>query len=66
MCLRVAGSAVDDVLAAIGGGVVAALAAQPPGCRLPGVPMTLQQGRVHGHAVAVPGLPRAELVVTLA
>ncbi|MGA9490225.1 MAG: acyl-CoA dehydrogenase family protein, partial [Mycobacterium sp.] len=32
----------------------------------PGVPMTLQYGRVQGHAVAVPGLPRSELVVTLA
>jgi alkylation response protein AidB-like acyl-CoA dehydrogenase len=64
--LRVAGSAADDVLADIGGGVVAALAVHPPGHRLPGVPMTLQRGRVQGHAVAVPGLPRAELVVTLA
>ena len=64
--LRLAGPAVDDVLAEIGGGVVAALAVHPPGHRLPGVPMTLQDGRVHGRAVAVPGLPRAELVVTLA
>ena len=64
--LRVAGPAVADVLADVGGGVVAALAAHPPGCRLPGVPMTLQCGRLHGHAVAVTGLPRAELIVTLA
>jgi alkylation response protein AidB-like acyl-CoA dehydrogenase len=64
--LRVAGSAVDDVLADIGSGVVAALAVHPPGHRLPGVPMTLQRGRVQGHAIAVPGLPRAELIVTLA
>lgn len=64
--LRVGGSAVDDVLEAIGGGVVAALAAHPPGCRLPGVPMTLQSGRLHGRAIAVAGLPRAELIVTLA
>jgi alkylation response protein AidB-like acyl-CoA dehydrogenase len=64
--LRVAGSAVDDVLGAIGGGAVAALAVHPPGCRLPGVPMTLQQGRLHGRAVTVTGLPRAELIVTLA
>jgi alkylation response protein AidB-like acyl-CoA dehydrogenase len=64
--LRPAGPAVDDVLAEIGSGVVAALAVHPPGHRLPAVPMTLQDGRVHGRAVAVPGLPRAELVVTLA
>jgi len=64
--LGVAGRAVDDVLSAIGGGAVAALAAHPPGCRLPGVPMTLQSGRLHGRAVAVAGLPRAELIVTLA
>ena len=64
--LRVAGPAVDDVLGDVGGGVVAALAVHPPGCRLPGVPMTLQRGRVQGHAVAVPGLRRAELIVTLA
>jgi alkylation response protein AidB-like acyl-CoA dehydrogenase len=64
--LRVAGSAFDDVLDAIGGGAVAALAAHPPGCRLPGVPMTLQNGRLHGRAIAVPNLPRAELIVTLA
>ncbi len=64
--LRVAGPAVEEVLGDIGGGVVAALAVHPPGCRLPGVPMTLQHGRLQGHAVAVPGLPRAELVVTLA
>src|SRR6201999_1917124 len=64
--LRLTGPAVDDVLAEIGNGVVAALAVHPPGHRLPGVPMTLQDGRVHGRAVAVPGLPRSELVVTLA
>jgi alkylation response protein AidB-like acyl-CoA dehydrogenase len=64
--LRLAGPAVDDVLDDIGGGAVAALAVHPPGHRLPGVPMTLQDGRVQGRAVAVPGLPRAELIVTLA
>jgi len=64
--LRVAGPGVTDVLTDIGAGVVAALAVQPPGHRLPGVPMTLAGGRVQGHAVAVPGLPRADLVVTLA
>jgi alkylation response protein AidB-like acyl-CoA dehydrogenase len=64
--LRLGGPAVADVLADIGEGVVAALAAAPPGHRLPGVAMTLESGRVQGHAVAVPGLPRAELVVTLA
>ena len=58
--------AVADVLTDVGGGVVAALAVHPPGHRLPGVPMTMQGGRVQGRAVAVPGLPRAELVVTLA
>jgi alkylation response protein AidB-like acyl-CoA dehydrogenase len=64
--LRAAGPAIDGVLRAIGGGVVAALAVHPPGCRLPGVPMTLQRGRLRGRAVAVSGLPRAELIVTLA
>jgi alkylation response protein AidB-like acyl-CoA dehydrogenase len=64
--LRAAGPAVDDVLGEIGGGVVAALAVQPPGARLPGVPMTLQQGRLRGRAVAVADLPRADLIVTLA
>jgi alkylation response protein AidB-like acyl-CoA dehydrogenase len=64
--LRIAGAAVDDVLGEIGGGVVAALAVHPPDHRLPAVPMTLEHGRVQGRAVAVPGLPRAELIVTLA
>jgi alkylation response protein AidB-like acyl-CoA dehydrogenase len=64
--LRAAGPTVDDVLSAIGGGLVAALAVHPPGCRLPGVPMTLQRGRLRGCAVAVSGLPHAELIVTLA
>jgi alkylation response protein AidB-like acyl-CoA dehydrogenase len=64
--LRASGPAFDDVLGAIGGGVVAALAVHPPGRRLPGVPMTLQRGRLRGRAVAVTGLPRAELIVTLA
>jgi alkylation response protein AidB-like acyl-CoA dehydrogenase len=64
--LRVAGPALDGVLAEIGGGAVAALAVHPPGHRLPGLPMRLQGGRVPGRAVAVPGLPRAELIVTLA
>ncbi|MGO8967456.1 acyl-CoA dehydrogenase family protein [Mycobacterium sp.] len=64
--LRVAGAAVDDVLGEIGGGAVAALAVHPSDHRLPGVPMTLEHGRVQGRAVAVPGLPRAELIVTLA
>jgi len=64
--LRLAGAAAADVLGAIGSGAVAALAVHPPGCRLPGVPTTLQHGRVQGRAVAVPGLARAELIVTLA
>lgn len=62
--LRVA--ALDDVLRDITGGVVAALAVHSPGERLPGVPMTLQQGRLRGRAVAVPWISSAELVVTLA
>jgi alkylation response protein AidB-like acyl-CoA dehydrogenase len=64
--LRVAGAGVAEVLANIGAGVVAALAVQPLGYRLPSVPMTLAGGRVQGQAIAVPGLPRAELLVTLA
>ena len=64
--LRSAGPAVADALADIAGGIVAALAVHPPGHRLPAVPMTLQGGRVQGRAIAVPGLPHAELVVTLA
>jgi len=59
-------SGLDSVLADIAGGVVATLAVQPPGSRLPGAPMTLHQGRLRGRAVAVPNLPRAELIVTLA
>jgi alkylation response protein AidB-like acyl-CoA dehydrogenase len=64
--LQQAEPAVADTLADIGSGTVAALAVHSPGHRLPGVPMTLQDGRVQGRAIAVPGLPRAELVVTLA
>ncbi|KAA8969552.1 acyl-CoA dehydrogenase family protein [Mycobacterium sp.] len=64
--LRAAGPAADEVLHQIGGGAVAALAVHPPGARLPGVPMTLQRGRLRGRAVAVAELCRAELVVTLA
>jgi len=64
--LRAAGAGVDDVLGDIAGGTVAALAVHPPAHRLPGVPMTLEGGRVQGRAVTVPGLPRAELIVTLA
>lgn len=56
----------DDVLAEIAGGVVATLAVHSPGHRLPRPPMTLQRGRLRGHAVAVPNLVRAELIVTLA
>src|SRR6201996_454218 len=64
--LAQAGPAVADVVADIGGGTVAALAVHPAGYRLPGGPTTLQGGRVQGRAIAVPGLPRAEFVVTLA
>jgi alkylation response protein AidB-like acyl-CoA dehydrogenase len=64
--LRVCGPAASEVLSQIGAGRVAALAVHPPGHRLPGVPMTVQSGRLRGSAVAVPGLPRAEFVVTVA
>lgn len=56
----------DSVLADVAGGVVATLAVQSPGSRLPGAPMTLRHGRLRGRAVAVPNLTRAELLVTLA
>jgi alkylation response protein AidB-like acyl-CoA dehydrogenase len=59
-------SEVPAVLAEIAAGVVATLAVHSPGCRLPGVPMTLRRGRLRGRAVAVPDLPRAELIVTIA
>ncbi len=60
------GGGLDSVLADISGGVVAALAVQAEGSRLPGAPMTLRGGRLRGRAVAVPNLSRAELIVTLA
>ncbi|MCV7099513.1 acyl-CoA dehydrogenase family protein, partial [Mycobacterium palustre] len=62
--LRAAG--LDSVLGDIAGGVVATLAVHSKGSRLPGAPMTLRRGRLRGRAVAVPNLPRAELIVTLA
>ena len=64
--LRAAGPSAEPVLADIAGGVVATLAAHSPGRRLPGATMTLRQGRLHGRAVAVPDLTRAELIVALA
>jgi len=64
--LRAAGPAADEVLREIGRGVIAALAVHSPGARLPSVPMTLQQGRLRGRAVAVADACRAELIVTLA
>jgi alkylation response protein AidB-like acyl-CoA dehydrogenase len=64
--LRAAGAAAEPVLAEIAGGVAATLAAHSPGSRLPGATMTLRQGRLHGRAVAVPQVSRAELIVTLA
>ena len=67
--LRACGPTVEPVLADIAGGVVATLAVHSPGQRLPGLPglpMTLQRGRLRGRAVAVPNLSRAELIVTLA
>src|SRR5436305_11519472 len=56
----------DSVLADIAGGAVATLAVHSKGSRLPGVPMTLRQGRPPRRALAVPNLSRAELIVTLA
>lgn len=64
--LRACGPAGHGALGEIADGVVAALAVHPPGQRLPGVPMTLQDGRLRGRAVAVADLARAELMVTLA
>jgi alkylation response protein AidB-like acyl-CoA dehydrogenase len=60
------GSGLGSVLTDIAGGVVATLAVHASGSRLPGAPMTLHRGRLRGRAVAVPSLPRAELIVTLA
>lgn len=60
------GTGLDSVLAEIAGGAVATLAVHSPGARLPGAPMVLHDGRLRGRAVAVPNLPRAELLVTLA
>ncbi|WP_373140454.1 acyl-CoA dehydrogenase family protein [Mycobacterium marinum] len=64
--LRGCGPAAKDVLSEIAAGVVATLAVQSPGHRLARPPMVLQHGRLRGHAVAVPNLTRAELIVTLA
>lgn len=64
--LNAADGDLDAVRSDLAGGVVAALAVHRPGDRLPGVPMSLDSGRLRGRAVAVPGLPRAELLVTLA
>jgi alkylation response protein AidB-like acyl-CoA dehydrogenase len=64
--LGACGPSADPVLADIAGGVVATLAVHSPGSRLPGAAMTLRRGRLRGRAVAVPNLPRAELIVTLA
>jgi alkylation response protein AidB-like acyl-CoA dehydrogenase len=64
--LRACGPGADPLLADIAGGVVATLAVHSPGSRLPGPAATLQRGRLRGRAVAVPNLPRAELIVTLA
>lgn len=64
--LRACGGEFDGVLGDIAGGAVATLAVHSPGQRLAGAPMSLRQGRLRGRAVAVPNLPRAELLVTLA
>jgi alkylation response protein AidB-like acyl-CoA dehydrogenase len=47
-------------------GAVATLACQAEGRRLPGPPLVLDGGRVHGRAVGVCDLTRAELIVALA
>ena len=60
------GCGLDSVLTDIAGGVAATLAVHSPGHRLPGPTMTLRDGRLHGRAVSVPNLTRAELIVTLA
>lgn len=57
---------VAAALADIAAGAVATLAVHSPGQRLPGAPMTLQNGRLRGRAVGVPNVVRAELIVTLA
>ncbi|HEU4360046.1 MAG TPA: acyl-CoA dehydrogenase family protein [Mycobacterium sp.] len=64
--LRSAGPELDRVRADIAAGAVAALAVQPAGQPLPGVPMVLRSGRLYGRAVAVGWASRAELIVTLA
>ncbi|MBV8928057.1 MAG: acyl-CoA dehydrogenase [Mycobacteriaceae bacterium] len=64
--LRAAGPAVETAVCEIVDGTVATLAVQSADRRLPTVPMRLTDGRVHGRAVHVPELSRAELVVTLA
>jgi alkylation response protein AidB-like acyl-CoA dehydrogenase len=64
--LRACGPGAAPLLADIASGVVATLAVHSPGSRLPGPAATLHRGRLRGHAVAVPNLPRAELIVTLA
>ncbi|MGA7051237.1 MAG: acyl-CoA dehydrogenase family protein, partial [Mycobacterium sp.] len=64
--LRACGPGADPLLADIAAGVVATLAVHSPGSRLAGATATLQRGRLRGHAVAVPNLPRAELIVALA
>lgn len=64
--LRAAGPDADQVLCDIAGGAVATLAVQSSGTRLPCVPMTLQQGRLRGQAIAVPWASAAETIVTLA
>jgi alkylation response protein AidB-like acyl-CoA dehydrogenase len=64
--LRAAAPVTDKLRDAIAGGAVATAAVHPPGQRLPGVTMTLQQKRLRGSAVAVPDVSRADLIVTLA
>ncbi|WP_428343136.1 hypothetical protein [Mycobacterium sp.] len=63
--LRAGGAALTEVLAEIADGHVATLAVQPATQRLPGVCMSLRDGRVRGTAVAVPDVEHARLVVVL-
>jgi alkylation response protein AidB-like acyl-CoA dehydrogenase len=64
--LKAGGAVFDPWLAEIADGVVATLAAQVAGRRLPTPPLRIDRGRLHGRAVQVPDLARADLVVALA
>jgi alkylation response protein AidB-like acyl-CoA dehydrogenase len=64
--LAAGGAAFERQLDDIVDGAVATLAVQRAGSPLATAPMTIEDGRVRGRAVAVPDLGRAELIVTLA